>query len=99
MKRNFLNVAIYGMGRLGDMLYVLLQNSSFRVQYVIDKKADSFIYDVPVFLPNDADLKTKTQDVDAVIVTPVVDRDAIKEELHALGFRNIFLIREMVNEL
>ena len=88
------------MNRLGDMLCMQLQNSPVTVLFGIDRKAGSFRYEgIPVFLPEQAEADYKTQDVDAVIVTAVMDYDVILQQLRKNGFRNILHISEFVNEL
>ena len=98
--RGWNRIAIYGMSRLGDMLCMMLHDSPVTVLFGIDRKAESFLYEgIPVFLPEQAEAGFKIQDVDAVIVTAVMDYDVILQQLRKNGFRNILHISEFVNEL
>lgn len=75
------NIAIYGMGELGNRLYEELRTSDINIAYFIDKNAAE-IYsgadDIPVV---GLDEISQRDDVDAIIVTPIYDFDKIEEEL------------------
>ncbi|MCM1231287.1 MAG: hypothetical protein NC489_14295 [Ruminococcus flavefaciens] len=75
-KEGYKRVAIYGMNYVGETLLKELSNSDIRVEYGIDKNANSIYADINVVLP-DEDLR----DVDVVIVTAVTFFDEIEEAL------------------
>lgn len=79
-KKNYLNVAIYGMGYIGECVYDELRESSVLVKYGIDKTAVDFKGELPVFRVQD-----KLEPVDAVVLTIAGDKDflskAVKEKL------------------
>jgi len=67
VKNNYVSVAIYGMGFLGNHLYAELKHSgNVKVEYAIDRKGCSIFDDLIVKRPTD-DLKK----VDVVVVTIV----------------------------
>lgn len=69
-------VAIYGLGYLGRHLLVELQHSHIGVKYVIDKKADNMFAECPLYKLGDDMPK-----VDAIIITPTGQYDAIRTEI------------------
>lgn len=75
-KMGYNNVAIYGMGKLGQHLLEDLKKTDVKVKYGIDKKVDSISLGLDI-LPVSSDLPY----VDAVIITPVYDFDNIEKEL------------------
>ncbi len=75
-KYGYKNIAIYGMGKVGQRLVDELQKSDVKVDYVIDKNADYVHTDMKVYRPED-DLPG----VDAVIVTPISYFFPIKNQL------------------
>ena len=70
------NIAIYGMGEIGNRLYNELKDSKkVKIKYVIDKNAD-ICSETRIFNIDD-----NFPDVDAVIITATFAFDEIKEEL------------------
>lgn len=69
-------IAIYGMQKLGELLYRELSGTEVEVKYVIDRNTDGIYVDVPV-------VKTGSHldEVDAIVVTAVTYFDEIKSEL------------------
>jgi hypothetical protein len=75
--RNFKNIAICGLGRLGLCLRDELKGSNIDVKYAIDKNAASFSYlDLKVIVPED-----HLEKVDVIVVTKFIDYNKIVEEL------------------
>ena len=75
-ERNLYNIAIYGFHYMGQRLYEELKDSPVKVAYAIDKNNDAVVSDLPI-MRKDANLN----EVDAIIVTPVIDFLEIREEL------------------
>lgn len=75
-KSGYKDVAIYGMGVLGNLIYNELKNTDINVLYGIDKAADNMYFDVPVI----KDIKNG-QKVDAIIVTAVNEYPDIEKKL------------------
>ena len=69
-KKNYFNVAIYGMGYIGECIYDELRESSISVKYGIDKTAVDFKGELSVFRVQD-----KLEPVDAVVLTIAGDKD------------------------
>lgn len=77
LKNNSINtVAIYGMKELGEILLRELETSGVKVEYLIDRSADSIFADVRIVRP-DEDL----EEVDAVIVTAIHYYNEVKNDL------------------
>ena len=76
LSKNYRSVAIYGMKKLGELLYQELQSTDIVVKYVIDRDTDGIYVDVPVVKAG-----LKLEQVDAIIITAVTFFDEIKYEL------------------
>lgn len=79
-KKGFLNIAIYGMGYLGECFYNELSSSLVNVRYAMDRSAKDFEEKLLIFRMDDA-----VEKVDAVVITIVEGRretvDKLKEKL------------------
>ena len=62
--KGFENVAIYGMGGMGECLYYELYSGGINIRYVIDRN-DTVLCDCPVLSPN----SDWFPDVDIIIIT------------------------------
>lgn len=92
-KRGIRSVAIYGMGRIGRLLYdKLRKNGGIDTAYVIDKSFPVF-FDLPVYKPADG-----LPEVDCIIVTVNSQFDAINSELKKVTSIPVVCIDEIVNE-
>ncbi|MBQ4068842.1 MAG: hypothetical protein IJC76_06285 [Lachnospiraceae bacterium] len=80
-ENNIKSIAVYGMGTLGELFYNEIKGTDVKVSYFIDKNADTLYYgldDIAVVGLGDI----SNQDaVDAIIVTPIFDFDAIEGDL------------------
>lgn len=75
--QEFYNVAIYGVGILGERVYAELKGSGIKIDYLIDKSVSGvYIDDVVIYKPED-----KLPQTDAILVTPVFFYEEIKEDL------------------
>ena len=75
----YFNICIYGMDLLGDRLYDLLLNSGVKTVFAIDRRAEEFICNVPVFCLKDVQAKEYMKQVDAVVVSVISDFELIKK--------------------
>lgn len=88
------NIAIYGMGALGERLYNELKDSEVIVKYAIDRIA---------FQKNRQDLKIYSSEektfpeIDAIVVTPVQDYWAIVSFLETKTGAVIISLEDVVN--
>ncbi len=71
-KKNFKEIAIYGMGQMGELLAKYLKDIGVLVQYGIDKNADYIYSDIEVVYLEDIQ-----SGPDLVIVTPIMDYEII----------------------
>lgn len=87
------NVAIYGLGNLGqEVYYELLKLENVKVLYGIDKNARNLSIDnLKILSPNE-----HLEKVDAVIVTPLQYYNEIEETLDKIGIKNVISIEDIV---
>lgn len=94
LDKGYQNIAVYGLGVMGEHLIAELGDSKVTIQYIIDRKAGGMknslhIYGVQEALPP----------VDAIIVTPNGQYGGIKKTLMACGIRcPILPLEEIVLE-
>ncbi|MDD3138670.1 MAG: hypothetical protein PHX08_06840 [Lachnospiraceae bacterium] len=77
IQNGYTQIAVYGMGAMGERLLEELRGTSVKVVYGIDKNVDNQFDEIPVYSVED-ELNTN---VDAIIVTAVFAFDSIEEEL------------------
>lgn len=94
------NIAIYGMGTLGELLYQELKNTDINVKYFVDKNAAKLYYgidDLPIVSVDDLGSSEK---VDAIIVTPVFDFDSIEENIKNKNYdSNVISLEDVVFDM
>ncbi len=76
IKRNWSNIAIYGLGMLGRHLISELKNSKVEVKYGIDVHNDIIVADIPV-----VNIGMHFENVDVIVVTPTYDYENIVTQL------------------
>ncbi|MCH5252240.1 MAG: hypothetical protein J1F22_04640 [Lachnospiraceae bacterium] len=83
-KKHMKNIAIYGIGSVGELFYRAIENSNINVVCFIDKGTNDpeGINHIPVI---SLDCYEWTGNVDAVLVTPVFDIDDITKDLVEIG--------------
>lgn len=84
-EQNLKEIAIYGAGKYGELLYDdLTENSHIKIDYFIDLNADSLYYGIDdMDILNLEELK-KAPPVDAIIVTPYQKFEFIKRDLESI---------------
>lgn len=89
-KNNIYNIAIYGMGTLGKMLYDDIKNTNIKISYIIDKTLEKNWDEVPII--NLKDIKDYPM-VDAIIITPIYNYVHIIQEIknYKINFLTISL--------
>ncbi len=75
-KRNYHEIAVYGMSFAGKTLVDELEGSGIKIKYGIDKKADNIYAEFEVVTPDE-----KLEEVDAVVVTAIQFFSEIEEKL------------------
>ena len=87
-------VAIYGFSRLGIFLYHELKNQDVQVMYAIDKSDLSWrMTAIDIFTPED-----ELPQVDAVIITPILDYYEIKENMMRKMDCQYLSLEDLINE-
>jgi len=87
-------IAIYGMGELGNHLYLELKDTSVDVKYAVDKDARSIYTDLLV-----VDKEETLDFVDAMVVTATYAFDKIKEDLSEKVEFTIISLEDIVYEV
>lgn len=79
-KYGYKNIAIYGAGDLGKLLYAELKNTNIHINYFIDRNAEGInhIDEIPVIMIQDI---IKMDAVDIIVITPIGNYDAISKIL------------------
>lgn len=88
---NYHNIAIYGMGYIGEYLYDELVGSDINIQYAIDRTAKDFKRELPIFR-----IENELDPVDAIIITAVVDTEEIIRSMKAKMNCPVFTISEVL---
>ena len=92
LELGFQSVAIYGAGKHGKFLYQDLKDSKVKIAYMIDRNISAMAgTDVTVYTMED-DLPN----VDAVIVTPYLEFDGIRNEIMDKGNYKVLSLDEIV---
>jgi len=91
---SYKNIAVYGMGELGNRLIEELRSSDISVRYGIDKKAQSVYSEVEV-----KGVDSKIENVDVIVVTAVFAFEEIKNELSKVTDTPIVSLEEVIYEI
>ena len=94
INHNYKEIAVYGMGEIGNRLYEELKGSSVDIKYVIDKNAGSAYSESEIFTPED-----KLEEVDAIIVTTVFAFEEIRSMLDKKCNCPIISLEDVVFEI
>ena len=90
-ERSLKTVAIYGMGDVGNVLYKLLKSKGINIPYCIDRDADKKIYGIEI-----RTIREIGDDIDAIIVSNVVNQERIKEEVSKYCNYPIYTVNEIL---
>lgn len=92
INKQYKNVAVYGLGKLGVSLINELKEKGINIAYIIDQRAEEiFFQDIDVFL------FTKTlPDVGAVIITTVNDQKELREKIMRNMKCDVYTLEELV---
>ncbi len=81
LENNIKNIAIYGMGSMGELFYEELENTNIGIQCFVDKKADGLFVGIDnIPLINIKELISQKQ-IDAIIITPIAYYDDIVKDI------------------
>lgn len=92
-ENGYKNIAIYGMGEMGNRLYDELKDTSVNVAYGIDKNPGECYSDLEIF-----EISGNLPDVDAIIVTAVFAYEDIKKDIEAIVKCPIISLEDIVYE-
>lgn len=92
--KGYHSIAIYGMGRLGILLYEELKNSDIEVVYGIDMDPYCTYPGLKIVQPED-----EPERADVIVVTPVMAFDDIREMLAEKTEIPVLSIEEVVYEI
>ena len=91
-QRGYCKIAIYGAGKHGRMLFKDLINNGTRVEYFIDREANSAeAIDVPILSMADT-----FPEVDVIVITPYLEFEEIKQNLEQKCKYNIMALNELI---
>lgn len=93
LQRGYKKIAIYGLGKIGKHVYQDLKNGKVDICYGIDKGINGKYQDIEIRNPLD-DLN----DVDAIVVTAVLEYKSIKLELERKTSLPIISLEEILFE-
>ena len=77
---NYKEIAIYGAGDLGRLLYDEIKTSDIEVKYFVDRNGEGLqeLNGIPIVTISQI---PEMKDVDAIVVTPIANYDAICHDL------------------
>lgn len=88
-------IAIYGMGRVGKVIFELFKRNGIEVVYCIDRNRNIELDYTDLRHSIDA----MTNNIDAVIVTPEMFFDEIREEIQKMVDCRIFMARDLLENI
>lgn len=94
LDNGYKEIAIYGMGEMGNRLYDELKATSVTVKYAIDKNAEGTYSELDI-----RDVEDDFEDVDAIVVSAVFAFDEIEEELSKKVAYPIISLEDVVYEI
>ena len=99
-KQKISSIAIYGIGEMGQMLFEELKGTEIHVRYFIDKRAnDIFSNDIGTKVVG-LDGISSEESVDAIVITPIYDFNAIEDMLYDMGLdATILSLEDIVYEV
>lgn len=93
-KNNLRDIAIYGYGDMGKLLYNELAGQGIHINEILDKRKDKLQTDkVRIKLPKDGNRKN------TIIVTAIHDFEDVKGELKELGYLEIVSLQDIIEKI
>lgn len=93
-KNGYSQIAIYGLGKIGNHFLREMEGSDIQILYAIDAKGEQLNPNIPIYILDDEIPKA-----DVIVVTATFDYDNIKENLEQRTDIRIISIDEVVHEL
>ena len=94
LKKGYTNIAIYGMGDVGNLLFADLKNTSINVLYGIDKNIIGNSLELEIVKPQE-----NLKKVDAIIVSAVFAYDEIADMLRPLVDCPVIAMDDLIYEI
>lgn len=94
LNKKYENVAIYGMGDVGYLLFRELESSKIKVKYGIDKATIGRGINLQIVAPS-----SDMEKVDAIIVTAIFAFDEIKAMLESMVSYPVVSLDDLIYEL
>lgn len=94
LEKKYENIAIYGMGDVGYLLFRELESSRIKVKYGIDKTTIGRGINLQIVAPS-----SDMEKVDAIIVTAVFAFDEIREMLESMVSYPVVSLDDLIYEL
>lgn len=91
LQKDYQSVAIYGMGRMGIMLYEELENSDILVKYGIDRSLYCACPGLKIVQPD-----SKLEEVDVIVVTPIMAFDEIAKMMRKITNIPLISIEDII---
>ena len=97
--KGYERISIYGMGKLGGVLFTDLRLSGCKVLVGFDRNAHCFDADIPIVTPTPENLSKYVHMVDIVITTVLLQHEEVKQLLLTNGYVNVVSISEILTQL
>lgn len=94
IKNNYLNIAIYGLGYIGEYLYDELNGTNIKIRYGIDYSSKDCNKELDIFRITD-----KLEDVDVIIITASRDEKEIVQTVRSNVTCPVITIADILLEL
>lgn len=94
-RRGYKNIAIYGMGEVGNRLFSELKGTEINIKYCLDKNAASRFYDTNIIYPN----LDKYEKVDCMIITIPFAMENIVKDIDSKCDFPLISISDIIMEL
>lgn len=95
-EREISKVAIYGMGDLGKLLCMELDNELVDIKYVIDRNALWVYSDIDIF---ELDSSISYKNVDVTILTVMMDDESLINSIKSITNSEVITLTEVIDEL
>lgn len=95
LENNIKNIAVYGMGTMGELFYSEIENTDVTVEFFIDKAAGLQAVgpeNIPVFKPDELANKKP----DAIVVTPICYFDSIAADIKSCCDIKVISLEELI---
>lgn len=95
--RGYNRIAVYGMSYLGNRVCDEFANSRIEVAFVIDKEADRFVADIPIYGLDK--IEDRMKEVDLVLVTVLASLEPIKKVLNKNSEVPVISVKDILYEI